>query len=167
MGNHVDMTPTESVYEFEMTSASGEKISMEHYRGRVLLIVNTASQCGFTGQYEGLQTLHENYKERGLSVIAVPCNQFGSQEPGADTEIQKFCQRNYAVSFDVMAKTDVNGEDQSDLFQYLKGAAGGLLTDKIKWNFTKFLVDREGHVVSRHPSITKPSALGADIERLL
>lgn len=167
MGNPKIPQHTESLYDFTLTSASGDVISMEQYRGQVLLIVNTASQCGFTGQYTGLQSLHETYKARGLCVIAVPCNQFGAQEPADDSEIQGFCKRNFAVDFAVMAKTDVNGARQSPLYQYLKGAAGGLLTDNIKWNFTKFLVDRQGQVVSRHPSITKPDALAAKIERLL
>ena len=167
MGNPKIPQHTESLYDFTLTSASGDVISMEQYRGQVLLIVNTASQCGFTGQYTGLQSLHETYKARGLCVIAVPCNQFGAQEPADDSEIQAFCQRNFAVDFAVMAKTDVNGARQSPLYQYLKGAAGGLLTDNIKWNFTKFLVDRQGQVVSRHPPTTKPDALAAKIERLL
>ena len=167
MDNNKSLEPTESLYDFTLTSASGDVISMEQYRGQVLLIVNTASQCGFTGQYTGLQSLHETYKDRGLCVIAVPCNQFGAQEPGDDSDIQGFCQRNFDVDFAVMAKTDVNGAHQSPLYQYLKAAAGGLLTNNIKWNFTKFLVDRQGQVVSRHPPITKPDALAAKIERLL
>ena len=158
---------TKTIYDFSLpTSTQGEK-SLADYRGKVLLIVNTASQCGFTPQYEGLQTLHDKYHENGLVVVAVPCNQFGAQEPGSNETIQEFCQLNYGLSFPVMGKIDVNGVDQHPLYNYLTTQAKGLITDSIKWNFTKFLVDKEGTVVERFAPITKPDAIERHIEKLL
>jgi len=158
---------TKTIYDFSLpTSTQGEK-SLADYRGKVLLIVNTASQCGFTPQYEGLQTLHDKYHEDGLVVVAVPCNQFGAQEPGSNETIQEFCQLNYGLSFPVMGKIDVNGVDQHPLYKYLTTQAKGLITDSIKWNFTKFLVNKEGAVVERFAPITKPDAIEKHIEKLL
>jgi glutathione peroxidase len=134
----------------------------------VLLIVNTASKCGFTPQYEGLEALHRKYAQRGLAVLAFPCNQFGAQEPGDAEEIANFCRLTYDVTFPVFAKVDVNGPAAAPLFQHLKQAAKGVLgSEAIKWNFTKFLVDRSGRVAARYAPTTKPEAIEADIERLL
>ncbi len=156
-----------TIYDFSIPTASDEELSLEQYRGKVLLIVNTASKCGFTPQYEGLQNLFNEYHDQGLVVIALPCNQFGKQEPGSNVEIQEFCQLNYGLSFPVMGKIDVNGKNQHPLYNYLKSKAGGMLTDNIKWNFTKFLVSREGEVVKRYGSIDKPESIKKDIEKLL
>lgn len=142
--------------------------SLADYAGKVLLIVNTASQCGFTPQYEGLEALYQRYKERGLVVLGFPCNQFGAQEAGAATEIASFCQKNYGVSFPMFAKIDVNGDSTHPLYQHLKKTAPGLLgTEGIKWNFTKFLINRAGEVTKRYASATAPEALASDIEALL
>jgi glutathione peroxidase len=158
---------TNTIYDFSLpTSDQGEQ-SLADFKGKVILIVNTASQCGFTPQYEGLQTLHDKYHENGLVVVAVPCNQFGAQEPGSNETIQEFCQLNYGLSFPVMGKIDVNGANQHPLYNYLTTQAKGLITDSIKWNFTKFLVDKEGTVVERFAPITKPDAIERYIEKLL
>ena len=136
--------------------------------GQVLLVVNTASQCGFTPQYKELEQLHQKYKDKGLVILAFPCNQFGGQEPGSDNEIQQFCQLNYGVSFPVMAKLAVNGPDASPLFEHLKDSARGLMkTRAIKWNFTKFLINKQGDVVKRYAPRTKPASIAASIEDLL
>jgi len=158
---------TNTIYDFSLpTSDQGEQ-SLADFKGKVILIVNTASQCGFTPQYEGLQTLHDKYHENGLVVVAVPCNQFGAQEPGSNETIQEFCQLNYGLSFPVMGKIDVNGANQHPLYNYLTTQAKGLITDSIKWNFTKFLVDKEGTVIERFAPITKPDAIERHIEKLL
>jgi len=158
---------TNTIYDFSLpTSDQGEQ-SLADFKGKVILIVNTASQCGFTPQYEGLQTLHDKYHENGLVVVAVPCNQFGAQEPGSNEKIQEFCQLNYGLSFPVMGKIDVNGANQHPLYNYLTTQAKGLITDSIKWNFTKFLVDKEGTVIERFAPITKPDAIERHIEKLL
>lgn len=156
-----------SIYDFSVPSSSGEEISLQEYRGKVILIVNTASKCGFTPQYAGLQELHDQFQDQGLVIIALPCNQFGGQEPGSNAEVQEFCQLNYGLSFPVMGKVEVNGAGQHPLYGFLKTRAGGLLTDNIKWNFTKFLVDREGNVVKRYGSIRKPGDIAGDIKKLL
>ncbi|MDA9664356.1 MAG: glutathione peroxidase [Porticoccaceae bacterium] len=161
------MTVSTSIYDFNVPTSSGDEQSLQDYRGKVLLIVNTASKCGFTPQYEGLQTLYDQYHEKGLVVIAMPCNQFGKQEPGSNAEVQEFCQVNYGLSFPVMGKIDVNGANRHPLYAYLTKQAGGLITDGIKWNFTKFLIDRDGQVVKRFGSISKPEAIASDIEALL
>ncbi len=149
-------------------AADGSDTDLSPYAGKVLLIVNTASKCGFTPQYEGLEALHRKYAERGLAVLAFPCNQFGAQEPGDAEEIANFCRLTYDVTFPVFAKVDVNGHDASPLFEHLKHSAKGVLgSEAIKWNFTKFLVDRSGKVVARYAPTTKPEAIAADIERLL
>ncbi|MFC4184353.1 glutathione peroxidase [Saccharococcus thermophilus] len=157
-----------SVYDFSAKTIRGEEQSLADYKGKVLLIVNTASKCGFTPQYKELQELYEQYRDRGFVVLGFPCNQFGHQEPGTEEEIKQFCQANYGVTFPMFAKVDVNGESAHPLFQYLKEKAPGVLgTKAIKWNFTKFLVDRNGNVVARFASQTRPSELKSEIEKLL
>ncbi|TZG27610.1 glutathione peroxidase [Sphingomonas montanisoli] len=157
-----------TVYDFSARSISGEDVSLDHYRGKVLLIVNTASKCGFTPQYDGLEKLHEELSDRGLAVLGFPCNQFGAQEPGDEAEIASFCRLSYDVKFPMFAKIDVNGDATHPLYKWLKTEAKGLLgTEGIKWNFTKFLVDRAGNVVDRYAPTTKPDAIRKDIEKLL
>ncbi|WP_151174004.1 glutathione peroxidase [Pseudoalteromonas ruthenica] len=157
-----------SIYQFNAVNNRGEQVSLEQYRGKVLLIANTASKCGFTPQYQGLNALYQDFENKGLVVLAFPCNQFGAQEPGDDAQISEFCELNYGVSFPVMTKVDVNGADAHPLFSYLKQQAPGVLGSKaIKWNFTKFLVDQQGQVVKRYAPTTKPEAIRADIEQLL
>ena len=157
-----------TVYDFKASNIRGEEISLADFEGKVLLIVNTASKCGFTPQFEGLETLYKDLESKGLMVLGFPCNQFGSQDPGDNGEIQEFCQLNYGVSFPMFSKIDVNGKDTHPLFTYLKKEARGVLgSESIKWNFTKFLVDREGNVVKRYASTDKPSASRGDIEKLL
>ncbi len=156
------------ITDFTVKAADGSDASLEAYRGKVLLIVNTASKCGFTPQYEGLEALHRDYAARGFEVLGFPCNQFGAQEPGDAAEIATVCSTIYDVTFPVFAKVDVNGKDAAPLFEALKAEAPGLLGSKgIKWNFTKFLVDREGRVVDRYAPTTKPEDLRGDIEALL
>lgn len=156
------------IHEFSAERLAGGSQSMADYVGKILLIVNTASHCGFTPQYADLEALYQRYRERGLVVLGFPCNQFGSQEPGEAEEIASFCQKNYGVSFPMFAKIDVNGNDAHPLYQYLKKAAPGLLgSEGIKWNFTKFLVDRQGEVVGRYAPATAPESIASDIEKLL
>lgn len=156
------------VFDFCATAIDGALVDLSIYRGKVLLIVNTASKCGFTPQYKGLQTLFEQYTERGLVVLGFPCDQFGHQEPGAEAEINSFCELNFGVSFPMFAKIEVNGKDAHPLFAHLKAAAPGILgSEGIKWNFTKFLIDREGKVVSRYAPATSPESIAKDIEALL
>lgn len=160
------MIPT--VYDFTTRQIDGQEIALSQFRGKVLLIVNTASQCGFTPQFGDLQALHERYAAQGLSVLGFPCNQFGAQDPGADSAIASFCQRNYGVSFPMMAKIDVNGSAAHPLYQWLKAQAPGLLgSQAIKWNFTKFLVGRDGQVIRRYAPLDKPASLAGDIEAAL
>ena len=161
------MSQANSIYEYSVPTSSGDQQSLKDYEGKVILIVNTASKCGFTPQYEGLQKLHDRYAEQGLEIIALPCNQFRGQEPGTNAEVQEFCQMNFGLSFPVMGKVEVNGEGRHPLYSYLTKQAGGLFNDNIKWNFTKFLVDRNGQVVDRFGSITKPADLAKPIEALL
>ena len=157
-----------SIYDFSAKTLDDRDISLGDYKDKVLLIVNTASKCGFTPQYEGLESLHRKYGERGLAILGFPCNQFGAQEPGDATEIANFCSLTYDVSFPMFTKVDVNGDNTHPLFQYLKAAKPGLLgTEGIKWNFTKFLVDRNGEVVERYAPATKPAELEKTIEGLL
>lgn len=157
-----------NVHQYKVKDASGNEIDLSQYRGKVLLVVNTASQCGFTPQYKELEQLHQKYKDKDLVILAFPCNQFGGQEPGSDNEIQQFCQLNYGVSFPVMAKLAVNGPDASPLFEHLKDSARGLMkTRAIKWNFTKFLINKQGDVVKRYAPRTKPASIAASIEDLL
>jgi len=156
-----------SVYDFTAASLAGEEIRLKQYEGQVLLIVNTASQCGFTPQYKGLQDLHRTFSPRGFAVLGFPCNQFGRQEPGDAREIEQFCSTNYAITFPMFAKIDVNGSNAHPLYQYLKGEKSGLLGSAIKWNFTKFLVDRAGQVVARYAPTARPDGLTREIEALL
>jgi glutathione peroxidase len=155
------------VYDFTATSLVGEDIPLKRYEGQVLLIVNTASKCGFTPQYEGLEALYRELSPRGFAVLGFPCNQFGAQEPGDAKQIAAFCESRFEVSFPMFAKIDVNGETAHPLYKYLKSARSGLLGSSIKWNFTKFLVDRSGKVVARHAPTAAPQGLKKDIEALL
>ena len=157
-----------NVHQYKVKDGQGHDVDLSQYRGKVVLVVNTASQCGFTPQYKELQELHQKYHDKGLVILAFPCNQFGGQEPGSDNDIKQFCELNYGVSFPVMAKIQVNGPDASPLFEHLKDSARGLMkTRAIKWNFTKFLVNKDGDVVKRYAPRTKPSAIASAIEELL
>jgi glutathione peroxidase len=161
----------EGFYDFTARSADGREIPMAEYRGLVLLIVNTASKCGFTPQYAGLETLYRRYQDRGLVVLGFPCNQFGGQEPGSNAEISRFCESSYGVSFPIFAKIDVNGPESHPLYKFLKSEQSGILgmigLEGIKWNFTKFLVDRNGNVTGRFSPSTSPADLAPAIEKLL
>lgn len=162
------MANPESIYPYSVKKADGSSQAMSDYEGKVLLIVNVASRCGFTPQYTGLEELARSYRERGLVVIGFPCNQFGAQEPGSNDEIQNFCKLKYDVDFPVMAKIDVNGENTDPLYDWLKSHAPGILgTEAIKWNFTKFLVGRDGRVIARYSPQTEPSSIKKDIEAAL
>lgn len=159
---------TEDIYEIRIRSITGKDLDLMQFRGRVLLLVNTASRCGFTPQYAGLEQLHREFGPRGLTVIGFPCNQFGGQEPGDAVEITRFCQTEYDVTFPLSEKIEVNGKDAHPLFRLLKRKAPGMLgTRGIKWNFTKFLVDRQGKRITRHAPTEAPECLRAEIERLL
>lgn len=156
------------IYAFSAETLNGETVSLADYQNKVLLIVNTASQCGFTPQYKGLQEIYERYSERGFAVLGFPCNQFGKQEPGSAEQIGSFCEKNFGVTFPLFAKIEVNGANAHPLFKFLSEEAPGVLgTEGIKWNFTKFLVDREGNVITRFGSMTKPDSITKDIEDLL
>jgi glutathione peroxidase len=156
------------VYQFQATTINGNNVALSDYRGSVLLIVNTASKCGFTPQFEGLEKLHEKYAAQGLAILGFPCNQFGKQDPGSNGEIAEFCQLNYGVSFPMFAKIDVNGDATHPLFQHLKKAAPGIFgTEKIKWNFTKFLISRDGKVLARFAPATPPERIEAAIVNAL
>ena len=155
------------IYDFTAQSLAGEDVPLKDFEGQVLLIVNTASACGFTPQYKGLEALQQAYGPRGFSVLGFPCNQFGKQEPGDARQIEQFCSTNYGVSFPMFAKVDVNGGNAHPLYRYLKSEKSGLLGSSIKWNFTKFLVDRSGKVVGRYAPTAKPEALTKEIEALL
>ena len=156
-----------TLHDFTARLANGTEQSLGAYRGQALLVVNSASRCGFTPQYAGLQGLYERYAPRGFSVLAFPCNQFGGQEPGSEAEIAAFCDTRFHVSFPLFAKVEVNGPRAHPLWAWLRRQKGGFLTDAIKWNFTKFVVDREGRVVSRHAPTTRPEALAREVEALL
>ena len=156
-----------TIYDFTAERMDGSMQPLAEFEGKVLLVVNTASKCGFTPQFKGLEALNEQYKDQGLTVIGFPCNQFGSQDPGSNDEIGAFCQKNYGVSFPMMAKVDVNGAEAHPIFKWLKDQKGGLLTDGIKWNFTKFLIGSDGQVIDRYAPTTKPDALKGDIEKAL
>ena len=157
-----------NIYQFEAELLEGETKALADYKGKVMLIVNTASKCGFTPQFAGLEKLHEKYKAQGLEVLGFPCNQFGGQDPGTNKEIGAFCQRNYGVSFPMFAKVDVKGPEAHAIFRFLTREAKGILgSQNIKWNFTKFLVGRNGEVLGRYAPTTKPEALEADIEKAL
>ena len=155
------------IYDFKVRNAKGVEVPMTDYQGKVLLIVNTATGCGFTPQYEGLQNLYDKYKDKGLEILDFPCNQFGHQAPGTEEEIQEFCTLKYKTTFPLFAKIDVNGKDAEPLFQFLKKEKGGFLGDDIKWNFTKFLISRDGTVVDRYAPATKPEKIESDILKLL
>ena len=158
----------ESIYEIEVEDIEGRRRAMEDYRGKVLLVVNTASHCGFTPQLQGLESLHESLGEEGLVVLGFPCNQFGSQEPGSEDEIREFCEVQYGVGFPLHKKVEVNGDGTHPLFAYLKSEAPGVLGSRnIKWNFTKFLIGRDGTVIGRFGSTTKPSKLEGPIRKAL
>ncbi len=157
-----------NVYDFKAEKLEGGEQSLSEYEGKVLLIVNTASKCGFTPQFDGLEKVFEKYKDQGLVVLGFPCNQFASQDPASNSEIGEFCQRNYGVSFPMFAKIDVNGSNAHPLYKYLTKEAKGLLgTEAVKWNFTKFLVGRDGNVIDRYATATKPEAMTKDIEKAL
>lgn len=157
-----------TVYDFEALSIDGKPVALKQYRGKVLLIVNTASACGFTPQFAGLETLHESYGPQGLVVLGFPCNQFGAQDAGSNPEIAGFCQRNYGVTFPMMTKIEVNGAGAHPLYQWLAAEAPGLLGSKsIKWNFTKFLVGKNGQVLKRYAPTDKPESMAKDIEAAL
>ena len=157
-----------TAYDFTARAIDGSEVSLDSYRGKVLLIVNTASKCGFTYQYEGLEMLHEKLGDQGLAVLGFPCNQFGAQEPGSEAEIEEFCRTSYDVKFPMFAKIEVNGPDAHPLYAWLKSNAKGILgTEGIKWNFTKFLIDKHGQVFSRYAPTTKPEAIRGEIEELL
>lgn len=158
---------TSTIYNYTATDIKGCSIPLSQYQGNVLLIVNTASECGFTPQYKGLEALYKQYKDQGFVVLGFPCNQFGAQEKADEQEIKSFCELNYGVTFPLFSKIDVNGQYAHPLFQYLKKAAPGILGKRVKWNFTKFLVNRQGEVVGRFAPTTKPEAIANKIAALL
>ncbi|MGI9156578.1 MAG: glutathione peroxidase [Marmoricola sp.] len=153
--------------DFTANTLTGQEQPLSEYAGKVALVVNTASKCGFTPQYEGLEKLYESYEDKGLVVLGFPCNQFGSQEPGEADEIGAFCEKNYGVKFPMFEKVDVNGDDAHPLYRWLRSEKSGMLGGKIKWNFTKFLIGKDGTVVKRYGSTTKPEKIASDIERAL
>lgn len=156
-----------SIYDYKVKDAKGEEVSLGDYKGKVLLIVNTATGCGFTPQYDGLEKLYADYNEKGFEILDFPCNQFGNQAPGTEEEIVSFCQLKFGTTFKQFAKIEVNGENESPLYTYLKSQKKGIGGSKIKWNFTKFLVDREGNVVDRFGSATTPAKIESKIKELL
>ena len=156
-----------TIYDFTAERMDGSVQDFSDYQGQVLLVVNTASKCGLTPQFEGLEALYQQYKDQGLIIIGFPCNQFGHQDPGSNDEIGAFCQKNYGVSFPMMAKIDVNGSDAHPIFDWMKSEKGGMLIDAIKWNFSKFLIGRDGHVIERYAPTTTPEAVKTDIETAL
>lgn len=156
-----------TIYDFIVKGNNGQDVDLSQYQGQVLLIVNTASKCGFTPQYKGLEYLYQKYKDEGLVILGFPCNQFANQEPAADVEIASFCELNYGVTFPLMKKVDVNGKEAAPIFQFLKKKARGFLFSGIKWNFTKFLIDRDGQTVKRFSPISKPESLEADILKMI
>ena len=156
-----------SLQDFSATTLDGQPVDLSAYAGKVVLVVNTASQCGFTPQYKGLQALHEQYADQGLVVLGFPCDQFGGQEPGSEEEIGAFCEKNFGVTFPMMSKVEVNGDNAHPLYQWLKTEKSGLLGGKIKWNFTKYLVGKDGQVIDRYAPTTKPEKMSGDIEKAL
>ncbi|MDC3351846.1 glutathione peroxidase [Crocinitomicaceae bacterium] len=155
------------LYSFKANTLKGETVSLDQFKGKTLMIVNTASKCGLTPQYEGLEKLYQNYKDKDFLVLGFPCNQFGHQEPGSADEIESFCEVNYGVSFPMFEKVDVNGKDAHPLFKYLKRELGGFLGSKIKWNFTKFVIDQNGNPIKRYAPTTKPESIEGDIRKLV
>jgi glutathione peroxidase len=156
-----------SLQDFSATSIDGRDVDLSAYAGQVVLVVNTASKCGFTPQFEGLQHLYDQYGSQGFTVLGFPCNQFKEQDPGTDSEIGEFCQKNYGVSFPMFSKVDVNGDSAHPLYKWLREEKGGLLGSKIKWNFTKYLVGKDGQVIDRYSPTTKPEKIAGDIEKAL
>jgi len=157
-----------SIYDIKVKDIDGQEVSLSKYKGKVLLIVNVASKCGFTGQYEDLENLYEKHKDKNFMILGFPSNQFGNQEPGTNKEIAQFCRLTYGVNFDMFSKIDVNGDNESPLYTYLKAKQSGILgTKDIKWNFTKFLVDKEGNIIDRFGSTTNPKSIEDDILKLL
>ncbi|MDB5907511.1 MAG: glutathione peroxidase [Massilia sp.] len=157
-----------NIFDYTATGLSGEPVDLAQYKGKVLLIVNTASACGFTPQYQGLEEVYQQFRDKGVEVLGFPCNQFGGQEPGTEAEIGAFCEKNYGVTFPLFAKIDVNGDNAHPLFKQLKKDAPGVLgTEAIKWNFTKFLIRKDGTVYKRYAPATKPEELVGDIEKLM
>ena len=156
-----------NIYDFKVKTRKGEEVELSTFKGKVMLIVNTATGCGFTPQYEGLEKLYEKYHDKGFEVLDFPCNQFGHQAPGTDEEIHEFCTGKYKTQFDQFAKIDVNGKNEDPLYTYLKSKKGGLLGKNIKWNFTKFLVDKEGNVIKRYDPTVEPMKIENDIIELL
>lgn len=154
-------------YDFSARKMNGKEVKMEEYKDKVILIVNTASKCGLTPQLEGLESLYKEYKDKGLEILGFPCNQFAGQDPGTNKEISEFCLVNYGVTFSMFEKIDVNGNAVHPIYKFLKKEAKGTLSDEIKWNFTKFLIDKEGNVIKRYAPITKPEKIKNDIEKLL
>jgi len=155
------------IYDFKVKDAKGEEVDLADYKGKVLLVVNTATGCGFTPQYEGLEGLYKKYAEKGFEVLDFPCNQFGHQAPGTEEEIVTFCKAKYDVSFKQFAKIEVNGENESPVYKYLKSEKKGVMGSNIKWNFTKFLIDREGNVIERYAPTTTPEKIEEKIKELL
>lgn len=156
-----------NIYDFKMKDAKGIEVDLSDYKGKVLLVVNTATGCGFTPQYDGLQKLYEKYKDKGFEVLDFPCNQFGNQAPGTEEEIVSFCTGNYGVTFKQFAKIEVNGKNENPLFTWLKSEKGGVFGSKVKWNFTKFLINKKGEVAGRFGSVKKPENLVKEIEKLI
>ena len=168
MSKSASNSATKSIYDIAVTDIHGKEQKLDQYKDKVLLIVNTASKCGFTPQYKGLEAVYKKMHGRGLDILGFPCNQFGAQEPGSEDEIESFCEINYGVTFPLFAKVDVNGDKAAPLYQYLKKARPGVLgSEAIKWNFTKFLVDRHGNVIERYARNVEPEAIAGDIEKLL
>lgn len=157
----------EKIYDFKALTSKGKELDFAQFEGKVLLIVNTASKCGFTPQFAGLEALNQKYKDKGLVVIGFPCNQFASQDPGSDSEIEGFCQLNYGVTFQIMKKINVNGNDAHPIFKYLKSQTKGVFGSAVKWNFTKFLISKDGETIKRYAPTTKPEKLEKDIESML
>ncbi len=157
-----------TLYDYTVDDIHGKAVKLDRYKGKVVLVVNTASKCGFTPQYKGLEALYQKYHGKGLEVLGFPCNQFGAQEPGSEAEIEQFCEINYGVTFPMFAKVDVNGKNTAPVYEYLKAAKPGLLgSEAIKWNFTKFLVDRDGKVVARYAPNDTPESIAGDVEKAL
>jgi glutathione peroxidase len=157
-----------TLHDFTVDDIHGKPVGLDRYKGKVVLVVNTASKCGYTPQYKGLEALYAKYKGQGLEILGFPCNQFGAQEPGTEKEIEQFCELNYGVTFPMFAKVDVNGDQAAPVYRYLKAEKPGLLgTETIKWNFTKFLVDRSGRPIARYASNATPESLAGDVEQAL
>ena len=156
-----------TIYDFKAVASNGKEIDFKEFEGKVLLIINTASKCGFTPQFDGLEKLNEKYRDHGLVCIGFPCNQFANQDPGSDSEIEGFCRMNYGVTFQIMKKVDVNGKEAHPIFKYLRSQTKGLLGDRVKWNFTKFLVSRDGKIIKRFGPAIVPAKLESEIEKML